>query len=74
MALRDYKGFSEDWHRRRFSMRPGLTCYWQVRGRNALPFETWMQFDMEYIDNWNLFEDLKIILLTIPEVLRGGGM
>jgi len=74
MALRDYKGFSEDWHRRRFSMRPGLTCYWQVRGRNALPFETWMRLDMEYIDNWNLFEDLKIILLTIPEVLRGGGM
>ena len=74
MPLGDYKGFSEDWHRRRFSMRPGLTCYWQVRGRNALPFETWMRFDMEYIDNWNLFEDLKIILLTIPEVLRGGGM
>lgn len=74
MALRDYEGFSEDWQRRRFSMRPGLTCYWQIRGRNTLPFEAWMRLDMEYIDNWNLFEDVKIIFLTIPEVLRGGGV
>lgn len=42
MVLRDYKGCFEDWHRRRFPMRPGLTCYWQVRGRNAQPFKTWM--------------------------------
>ena len=74
MALSDYQGFSEDWQRRRFSMRPGLTCYWQIRGRNSLPFESWMRLDMEYIDNWNLLEDLRIIFLTIPEVLRGGGV
>jgi len=74
MALTDYQGFSEDWQRRRFSMRPGLTCYWQIRGRNNLPFNEWMRLDMEYIDNWNLFEDFKIMLLTIPEVFRGGGV
>jgi lipopolysaccharide/colanic/teichoic acid biosynthesis glycosyltransferase len=74
MALRDYEGFSEDWQRRRFSMRPGLTCYWQIRGRNKLPFQSWMRLDMEYIDNWSLFEDIRIILLTVPEVLRGGGV
>ncbi|MFZ5810849.1 MAG: sugar transferase [Thermodesulfobacteriota bacterium] len=74
MALRDYEGFSEDWQRRRFSMRPGLTCYWQIRGRNKLPFQSWMRLDMEYIDNWSLLEDIKIIFLTIPEVLRGGGV
>jgi len=73
MAVTDYQGFSEDWQRRRFSMRPGLTCYWQIRGRNTLPFEEWMRLDMEYIDNWNLIEDFKIMLLTVPEVLRGGG-
>lgn len=73
MALRDYEGFPEDWQRRRFSMRPGLTCYWQIRGRNTLDFETWMHLDMEYIDNWSFFEDIKIILLTIPAVLKGSG-
>lgn len=73
MALRDYEGFPEDWQRRRFSMRPGLTCYWQVRGRNALNFETWMHLDMEYIDNWSFLEDIKIIFLTIPAVLQGSG-
>ncbi|WP_243367290.1 sugar transferase [Fundidesulfovibrio soli] len=74
MALTDYQGFSEDWQRRRFSMRPGLTCYWQIRGRNKLPFNEWMRLDMEYIDNWNLLEDFKIMLLTIPEIFRGGGI
>lgn len=74
MALRDYKGFPEDWQRRRFSMRPGLTCYWQIQGRNNVDFETWMRLDMEYIDNWSLWEDFRIILLTIPAVLKGDGL
>lgn len=59
--------------RRRLSMRPGITCIWQVSGRNAIPFEKWMELDMEYIDNWSLRLDLKILAKTIPAVLRGSG-
>jgi exopolysaccharide biosynthesis polyprenyl glycosylphosphotransferase len=74
LAVRDYSGFSEDWLRRRFSVRPGLTCYWQCRkNRNDLPFEDWMRLDMEYIDNWNLTEDMKICLKTVAVVLSGNG-
>jgi lipopolysaccharide/colanic/teichoic acid biosynthesis glycosyltransferase len=73
MSVRDYKLFNEDWQCRRFSVRPGITCLWQVNGRNSLPFEQWMQLDMLYIDRWSLWLDLKILLLTIPAVLRGAG-
>ena len=61
------------WQRRRLRMRPGLTCLWAVRGRDALDFETWMRMDMQYIDNWSLALDWKIILRTIPRVLTGRG-
>ena len=59
--------------RRRLSMRPGITCLWQVNGRNAIPFEKWMELDREYIDNWSLMLDFKILLKTLPAVLRGSG-
>ena len=61
------------WQRRRLRMRPGLTCLWAVNGRDHLDFETWMKLDMEYIDNWSLALDWKIILRTIPQVLLGRG-
>jgi lipopolysaccharide/colanic/teichoic acid biosynthesis glycosyltransferase len=61
------------WQRRRLSMKPGLTCIWQVSGRNELSFEQWMNMDMEYIDNWSLGLDLKLLLLTVKEVAFGGG-
>ncbi len=75
LAVRDYEGFgfNHDRHRRRFSVRPGITCLWQVRGRSDLPFERWMEFDMEYIDNWSLWLDFKILMKTLPAVLRGHG-
>jgi exopolysaccharide biosynthesis polyprenyl glycosylphosphotransferase len=73
LPVRDYNGFDVDWHRRRFSVRPGLTCLWQVNGRSTITFDKWMKFDMEYIDNWSLALDLKILLKTIPVVLRGYG-
>ena len=63
----------EPWQRRRLSMKPGLTCLWQVSGRNELTFDEWMRLDLEYIDNWSLWLDLKIALKTIPAVLRGRG-
>src|SRR5262249_56528202 len=61
------------WQRRRLRMRPGLTCLWAVSGRDEVDFETWMKLDMEYIDNWSLALDWKIILRTIPSVLSGKG-
>jgi exopolysaccharide biosynthesis polyprenyl glycosylphosphotransferase len=63
----------ERWQRRRLRMKPGLTCLWQVQGRNTIDFEEWMRLDLQYIDNWSLFLDLKIILQTIPIVLLGRG-
>jgi exopolysaccharide biosynthesis polyprenyl glycosylphosphotransferase len=61
------------WQRRRLSMKPGLTCLWQVSGRNQLDFDRWMQLDLEYIDSWSPLLDLKILLKTIPAVLSGRG-
>lgn len=61
------------WQRRRLRMRPGLTCLWAVQGRDQLDFETWMKMDMQYIDNWSLTLDWKILLRTIPYVLLGKG-
>ncbi|MEZ5362622.1 MAG: sugar transferase [Bryobacterales bacterium] len=61
------------WQRRRLRMRPGLTCLWAIRGRDALDFENWMRMDLEYIDNWSLWLDLKIVLYSIPLVLAGRG-
>jgi lipopolysaccharide/colanic/teichoic acid biosynthesis glycosyltransferase len=73
LPVRDYRGFTQHWHRRRFSVRPGITCLWQVGGRNSIPFERWMELDMEYIDQWSLMLDIKILLKTIPAVLKGFG-
>ena len=61
------------WQRRRLRMRPGLTCLWAVEGRDHVDFETWMRMDLQYIDNWSLSLDARIILLTIPHVLSGKG-
>jgi exopolysaccharide biosynthesis polyprenyl glycosylphosphotransferase len=73
MSLRDYQRFDQDWQRRRFSVKPGITCLWQVHGRSSVPFEKWMELDMQYIDKWSLWLDLKILAKTVPAVLRGTG-
>ncbi len=60
-------------HRKRLDMKPGITGLWQVSGRNRLPFEEMVRIDLYYIENWSLLLDLKIILLTIPAIVRGDG-
>ena len=61
------------WQRRRLRMRPGLTCLWALNGRDQVDFETWMKMDMQYIDNWSLSLDWKILFQTIPQVVLGKG-
>ncbi len=73
LPVRDYRGFDQNWYRRRFSVRPGITCTWQVNGRSDIAFEKWMKLDMEYIDNWSMWLDLQILAKTIPAVIRGSG-
>jgi exopolysaccharide biosynthesis polyprenyl glycosylphosphotransferase len=73
LPVRDYQGLERNWHRRRFSVRPGITCLWQVNGRSSVHFEKWMELDMQYIDHWSLWLDLKILAKTMPAVLKGTG-
>ncbi len=73
LPLRDYEGFSEDWQRRRFSVKPGITCLWQVNGRSEISFDQWMLLDLQYLDEWSLWLDLKILARTVPAVVRGSG-
>jgi exopolysaccharide biosynthesis polyprenyl glycosylphosphotransferase len=73
MSFRDYQLFDKDWQRRRFCVKPGITCLWQIRGRNSIPFEKWMELDMQYIDTWSLWLDFKILAQTVPAVLLGIG-
>ncbi len=63
----------EPWQRRRLSMKPGITCTWQVSGRSDIDFDRWMQLDLAYIDNWSLWSDFHICLRTIPAVLSSRG-
>ena len=63
----------QTFERRRLSMRPGLTCIWQVSGRNELDFEDWVRLDLEYIDTWSLGQDWRILLQTVPAVIKGDG-
>ncbi len=73
MSLRDVGLFDQSIQRRRFSVRPGLTCLWQISGRSNLPFEKWLALDLAYIENWSLGLDLKILLKTVPIILKGTG-
>lgn len=73
LPIRDYKEFDQRWFTRRFSVRPGLTCFWQINGRSDISFMKWIELDLRYIDNWSLRLDFLILLKTIPAVLRGAG-
>lgn len=74
LPVYEVEEFEKSAHRRRLSVKPGITCTWQAGGRNTITsFEDWVEMDLEYIDNWSLWVDLKIICKTIPAVLFGRG-
>lgn len=73
LSVRDATQMQQAWQKRRFSVKPGLTCLWQVSGRSNLSFEQWMELDLEYIDHWSLGLDASILLRTIPAILLARG-
>lgn len=73
LPVRDVSRFNEVKLLRRFSVRPGITCLWQVNGRSDTDFDTWVQMDLAYIDNWSLSLDARILLKTLPAVISGSG-
>jgi exopolysaccharide biosynthesis polyprenyl glycosylphosphotransferase len=73
LPVRDVQRFTEGALMRRFSVRPGVTGLWQVSARSSLDFEDWVRLDMQYIDDWSLTLDARILALTLPAVLRGSG-
>ena len=74
LPIEETKHFDDISHRRRLSVRPGLTCLWQISGRNNVTdFKEWVKLDLEYIDNWSFWGDIKILFKTIPVVFRGDG-
>ena len=74
LPVDEVKRFNDLAHRRRLSVKPGITCLWQISGRNQIAdFKEWVRLDLEYIDNWSLWLDLKILLRTIPAVFAATG-
>lgn len=73
LPVRDVERINVQWHKRRFSVKPGITCLWQVNGRSDVSFDRWVQMDLEYIDRWCLGLDVKILVKTVPVVLGGHG-
>jgi exopolysaccharide biosynthesis polyprenyl glycosylphosphotransferase len=73
LNMRDVGKFSEAWLMRRFSVKPGLTCIWQISGRSNISFDRWIELDLQYIDHWSLQLDMAILAKTVPVVLRGTG-
>ena len=73
LPVRDVLRFDAAWLMRRFSVKPGLTCLWQVNGRSNTDFERWVRLDLQYIDNWSLSLDMEILIKTVPAVFSGTG-
>jgi lipopolysaccharide/colanic/teichoic acid biosynthesis glycosyltransferase len=74
LPVEEVAAIQESAHRRRLSVKPGITCLWQISGRNEINnFDDWVKLDLEYIDNWSLYSDIKILLKTVPAVLFSKG-
>ena len=74
LPVYEVENFSDPAHRRRLSVKPGLTCLWQISGRNEITqFDQWVELDLKYIDNWSLWLDISILIRTVPAVLFGSG-
>lgn len=73
LPVRDFENFYDDRHRRRFSVKPGITGLWQVSGRSDISFDEWMRLDLQYIDCWSFLLELKILIMTLPAVLTARG-
>jgi len=74
LPLYEVEAFQKSEHRRRLSVKPGITCIWQAGGRNSITsFEEWVEMDLRYIDNWSFWLDIKILIKTVPAVLFGWG-
>ena len=73
LPVRDVERIDKQWHKRRFSIKPGITCLWQVNGRSNIGFNEWVRMDLDYIDKWSLGLDLLILMKTIPAVFKGPG-
>jgi exopolysaccharide biosynthesis polyprenyl glycosylphosphotransferase len=73
LPVRDVDRIDVNSHKRRFSIKPGITCLWQVNGRSNIGFDDWVRMDLDYIDRWSLALDAEILLKTIPAVLKGPG-
>jgi len=73
LPVRDVDRIDIRWQKRRFSIKPGITCLWQVSGRSDIGFNDWVRLDLDYIDRWSLRLDLLILLKTIPAVFKGPG-
>jgi exopolysaccharide biosynthesis polyprenyl glycosylphosphotransferase len=73
LPVRDVERIDAQWHKRRFSIKPGITCLWQVNGRSNIGFNDWVRMDLDYIDKWSLSLDLLILVKTIPAVFKGPG-
>jgi lipopolysaccharide/colanic/teichoic acid biosynthesis glycosyltransferase len=68
----DVAGYA-DWHHRRLEMPPGMTGLWQIAARSSPDFDEWIRLDLDYIEHWSIWSDLRILLLTVPAVLRAEG-
>jgi exopolysaccharide biosynthesis polyprenyl glycosylphosphotransferase len=73
LPVRDVERIDVQWHKRRFSIKPGLTCLWQINGRSNIGFNEWVRMDLDYIDKWSIGLDLLILAKTIPAVFKGPG-
>jgi lipopolysaccharide/colanic/teichoic acid biosynthesis glycosyltransferase len=73
LTVKDLENFPESSYDRRFSVKPGITCLYQISGRALLSFDQWMLLDLRYIDHWSLWLDVTILARTIPAVLKGAG-